>query len=247
MDWTPRTTLGKQVARGEVKDIATVFREGMKIREPEIVDALLPNLKSEVILFGGSPGKGGGVKRTTTRRTVRMHRSGRRFNISALVLVGAPGYVGYGKASSNEHRVAIDKAVQAAKLNLIPVRRGCGSWECSCNHSHSIPMKAIGKAGAVKVILLPAPKGVGLCIGEEGKKVMRLCGIRDLWIKVIGDTRTRMNYVVAIIDSFKNLNKTRANFPEVSDGKEIVEIISEETGASTEEGAPVVQEVGENG
>ena len=217
MEWNPRTTLGKEVARGEISDIGSVFVQGKKIQEPQIVDALLPHLKSEIILFGGSPGKGGGKKRTTTRRTVRMHRSGRRFTVSALALVGAPGYIGLGKASSQEHRVAIEKAVQTAKLNLIPIRRGCGSWQCSCHDEHSIPMKSHGKAGAIRVTLMPAPKGVGLCIGPEGRKVMRLAGIKDIWVDVIGDTRTRMNYIAALIDAFRSLNKTRTELPEIKE------------------------------
>ncbi|MBI2583659.1 MAG: 30S ribosomal protein S5 [Candidatus Aenigmarchaeota archaeon] len=214
MEWNPKTMLGKEVMRGEINDLGFVFKEGRKIQEPQIVDALLPNLKSDVILFGGSPGKGGGIQRTTTRRTVRMHRSGRRFTISALVVVGSPGYIGLGKSSSPEHRVAIEKATQNAKLNIIPVRRGCGSWQCSCSEGHSIPMVAEGKSGAVVVKLLPAPKGVGLCIGDEGKKVMRLAGIKDIWTKAVGNTRTRVNYISALIDAFKNLNKSRIELPE---------------------------------
>ncbi|MBI4895754.1 MAG: 30S ribosomal protein S5 [Candidatus Aenigmarchaeota archaeon] len=213
VDWKPRTELGKEVMEGKVKDIDEIFERGVKIKEPEIVDILLPDLGKEIIFIGGSPGKGGGIKRTSTRRTARMHRSGRRFNINACVAVGRPGYIGIGKASGTEHTVAIEKATQHAKLNIIPIRRGCGSWECGCKEHHSIPMKISGKSGALKLDLLPAPKGIGLCIGEEMKKIMRLAGISDLWSKMFGDTRTRFSYTLALFDAFKNLNKVKIEEP----------------------------------
>lgn len=226
-EWKPRTELGRQVLAGEVTGIDKIFQDGKKIREPEIVDKLLPALKSEIIFFGGSPGKGGGVKRTSTRRTARMHRSGRRFKISALVVVGTPGYLGIGRAVANEHSTAIDKAAEQARLNLIPIRRGCGSWECGCGQGHSIPMVIEGKSGSVRARLLPAPKGLGLAIGEEGKKLVRLAGIRDVWTKILGQTRTRYNYAFAIYDAFRNLNKMKIELPEAKTAEELAEIEKE--------------------
>jgi small subunit ribosomal protein S5 len=211
--WKPRTELGKAVLNGEITSIDEIFSKGLKIREPEIVDMLLPDLKTELIYIGGTPGKGGGIKRTPTRRTARMHRSGRRYKISAVVVVGRPGYIGVGRASAVEHADAINKATNAAKCALIPVMRGCGSWECGCGAPHSIPMIAKGKSGSVRVTLLPAPKGVGLCIGDEEKKMFRLVGIDDVWSRVSGETRTRLNYIQAIYDAFKSLNKMRLAEP----------------------------------
>ena len=216
-EWKPRTRLGKSVKSGEIISIDKIFESGSKIREPEIVDTLLPNIKSEIIMFGGSPGKGGGIRRTATRRTVRMHSSGRRFKISALVAVGAPGYLGIGKATAQEHSVAIRKATESAKLNIIPIRRGCGSRQCVCGEAHTIPIKTIGKAGSIRATLLPAPKEVGLCIGDEGKKLLRLAGVRDIWCKILGNTKTRLNYVRALYDAFKYLNKIRGELPEVKE------------------------------
>ena len=209
MNWIPKTELGKDVMEGKIKSIDEVFDQGIKIKEPEIVDMLLPDLGKDIIFIGGSPGKGGGIKRTSTRRTARMHRSGRRFNINACVVVGRPGYIGIGKASGLEHTIAIEKATQQAKLNIIPIKRGCGSWQCGCDYPHSIPLKMSGKAGAIKIELHPAPRGIGLCIGEEMKKILRLAGIEDVWSKVFGDSRTRFSYTLAIFDSFKNLNKIK--------------------------------------
>lgn len=208
--WTPKTGLGKKVLSGEIKSIDEIFKEGKKVREPEIVDFLIPNLQIELIEIGGTPGKGGGIRRTPTKRTARMHRSGRRYKISAMAVVGdGNGHVGVGRGSAKDHRAAIEKAIQNAKLNIIPIKRGCGSWECGCNDPHSIDKKVEGKSGSVRIVLMPAPRGLGLCCSEPVKQVMRCAGIKDIWVKTFGDTRTRENLILATFNAFKNLNKIR--------------------------------------
>ncbi len=212
MDWTPRTKLGKMVSAGQIT-LDDIFKTGKKIKEAEIVDKLIPGLQSELILIGGSPGKGGGIKRTPTRRTAHMHRSGRRYRVSALAVVGdGNGHLGIGKAQSLEHNEAINKAITAAKLNIIPIKRGCGSWECVCGEGHSILVTVQGKAGSVKVTLMPAPKGIGLCINDEAKKIVRLAGIRDIWSMSDGESRSRVNYAFALYDALKRMNSMK--FPE---------------------------------
>lgn len=209
MNWTPRTELGRQVAEGSIK-LDEIFALGRKIKEPQIVDKLIPALQTDIIFIGGSPGKGGGIRRTPTRRTTRMHRSGRRYRASAMVVIGnGDGYFGIGKAVAVENRAAIEKATEQAKLNLIPVKRGCGSWECACGGNHSIPLKAEGKSGSVRVELLPAPKGVGLCVNNEAKKILKLAGVKDLWSKCYGESKTRNNYALAVFDAFKKMNRIR--------------------------------------
>lgn len=226
-EWIPKTDLGKLVAEGKIT-MDDIFAAGKKIKEPQIVDRLLPGLQSDIIFIGGSPGKGGGIKRTPTRRTARMHRSGRRYRISAMVVVGnGNGYVGIGKSVSTENRVAIEKATENAKLNIMPVRRSCGSWECSCGEAHSVPVEIEGKAGSVRIKLFPAPKGVGLCVNNEAKKVMRLAGIRDVWTKRYGESRSRSNYAVALFDAFKKMNRIRLDARPAA--KETEEIYEEET------------------
>ncbi|MCX6818999.1 MAG: 30S ribosomal protein S5 [Candidatus Aenigmarchaeota archaeon] len=208
--WIPKTDLGREVFEGKILSLDEIFETGRKIKEPQIVDKLLPNLKSDVIFIGGSPGKGGGIKRTPTKRTARMHRSGRRYNIVALVVIGnGDGYFGVGKGESAEHREAISKATENAKLNIIPIKRGCGSWECACSGKHSLPFRIEGSEGSVKVVLKPAPKGIGLCINDEAKKAMRLAGIADIWCKSFGNTGTRSNYIIAIFNAFKKMNKMK--------------------------------------
>ncbi|MCD6478216.1 MAG: 30S ribosomal protein S5 [Candidatus Aenigmarchaeota archaeon] len=210
VEWKPRTKLGKLVVEGKITSMDQIFEEGMKIMEPEIVDYLLPGLEHELILIGGSPGKGGGIRRTPARRTARMHKSGRRYKITCMVVVGnKDGYLGVGVGSAPEFQDAIDKSLRDAKLNIIPIKRGCGSWECNCGGNHSIPYRVEGKEGSCRVILKPAPKGIGLCVSDEVKKMMNLAGIKDIWIKSFGQTQTRINIIMAVFDAFKNLNKMK--------------------------------------
>lgn len=209
-DWNPKTELGKKVLEGKIKSIDEILDKGLKIKESEIADALIVNLKKELILIGGRSGKGGGIQRTPVKITTKMHRSGRRFTTSAFVVVGnEDGVIGFGKAKGTEGGIAINKATAKAKLNLIKIKRGCGSWECGCGETHSIPFKTEGKSGSVKVVLMPAPKGVGLVVNDEVKKILELAGVKDVWMNSYGATTTRYNLVKAVFNALKNLHAYR--------------------------------------
>ena len=211
-EWLPKTVLGKRVLKGEFDTIEDLLRTGQLILEPEIVDYLVPDLKNEVIYIGGSPGKGGGIRRTATKRTVRMHKSGRRFKLSALIVVGnEDGVVGIGKASSREHKTAIEKAIEKAKVNIISIKKGCGSWECGCGGDHSIPFKSTAKSGSVRVTLMPAPKGLGIVASDPVKKTLKLAGIDDIWVRTSGNTHARANLVKAVFEAMRNLNRTKGD------------------------------------
>jgi len=204
--WRPRTALGKDVASGAVKDIDEVLKSGRKIMESQVVDFLMSGLKSELIQIGGRKGKGGGKERIPVKITATMHRSGRRFTYNAFAIVGdEAGLIGVGRGSAIETRNAINKAVDRAKMNIVRIKRGCGSWECGCGGDHSIPYKTTGKAGSVSVVLMPAPKGLGLAADDESKKILKMAGIRDIWMKTYGNTAMRINLVNAVFDALKKL------------------------------------------
>jgi small subunit ribosomal protein S5 len=208
--WIPKTSLGKSVIQGKVTDINKILESGVKIKEHQIVDRLVPNIESELVLIGGRPGKGGGIQRTPIRISAKMHRSGRRYSSTAFAIVGnKDGIVGIGKGRGKETRASIEKAIQKAKLNIIKVPRGCGSWECECGEPHSIPFKTKGKSGSVRVELIPAPKGIGLAVDDESKKILRLAGIKDVWGRTLGDTGTRFNLIKAVFNALKNLHRYR--------------------------------------
>lgn len=193
--WQPKTKLGRTVKEGKIASLEEILRKGLPILEPQIVDVLVPNLREEVIDIG---------------LVQKMHASGRRSKFRATVVIGnEDGYIGLGQGKAKEVGPAIRKAIENAKLNLIDVRRGCGSWECGCGQSHSIIAEAIGKAGSIKVTLLPAPRGLGLAIGDTGKSVLKLAGIKDVWSKSEGMTCTRINYAKATFNALQKLRLTR--------------------------------------
>ena len=101
--WKPRTELGKKVKAGEINLMSGVIDTGKKILEPEIVDALLPNLESEFINIGQSKGKFGGGKRSIWRQTQKKTKEGNKPKFSTLIVVGnRNGYVGLGRGKAKE-------------------------------------------------------------------------------------------------------------------------------------------------
>jgi small subunit ribosomal protein S5 len=206
--WQPKTKLGKLVLEGKIKSLDEILENGYKIKEPEIVDYLEPNLKIELVLIGKGGTKGGAKKRIPVKRSAKVTASGRRIRYSVMVIVGNEnGIVGIGRGKAKDGRSAYLKAIRNAKMNLIKVYRGCGSWECGCNEPHSIPWKTYGKSGSVRVILMPAPKGTGLVVDDESKKLFRLAGIKDVWSKTFGRTKQHMNLIQAMFDALRNIPK----------------------------------------
>ncbi|MEM0379385.1 MAG: 30S ribosomal protein S5 [Candidatus Aenigmatarchaeota archaeon] len=203
-DWIPKTKLGKLVKEGKIVSIEQIFVNGYKILEYEIVDYLIPDLKIEFIKLGLSVGK---YRRPKIVKMVRRKTAeGDKPSWVALAVVGNEnGYVGVGLGKSYDIPLAMQKAVRRAKLNIFPVGRGCGAWECGCGQPHSIPFKVEGKQGSVKVVFLPAPVGTGLVAPDEIKKLLKLAGIKDIWMKSFGQTRKRINFISA---AFKALKQT---------------------------------------
>jgi small subunit ribosomal protein S5 len=192
-EWAPKTKVGQLVKEGKIASIDEIFRRNLPILEPEIVDVLLPNMQTEVLDIS---------------HVQKMTDAGRVTRFRVVVVVGnRDGYVGIGKGKARQLREALDKAVRNAKLNITPVRRGCGSWECTCGEPHSVPFTVEGKSGSVKVILKPAPKGTGLVAGNIAKVVLSMAGIRDVWSQAFGETRTTYNFARAVYMALRNTYK----------------------------------------
>ena len=206
--WKPKTRLGKEVKEGKITDIADILAPGRKIMEAEIVDTLMPTLENDLVLSGQAKGKFGGGKRRIFRQTQKKTAEGNKPIFSVTAAVGnRNGYIGVGKGRSKETKPAREKAVRNAKLNLIQIARGCGSWECTCGGNHSIPFKIAGRSGSVRVELLPAPKGTGLVVENDLKKILGLAGIKDVWSKTYGQTSSRDNLTGACMKALKKSTK----------------------------------------
>jgi len=187
--WVPRTRLGKMIQEGRVSSIQEVFAEGQKIREPEIVDVLLPDLQEEVI---------------NINLVQKQTDAGEKSRFKAVVAVGnRDGYVGLGSGKAKQVRTAIEKAAMNARLNITMVRRGCGSWECGCGKLHSLPFQVRGKCGGVEILLVPGPRGLGTVASEAAKVILGLAGVKDIWTRSFGSTRTVPSFACAVFDALR--------------------------------------------
>lgn len=183
VEWIPQTRLGKLVKEGQVTTMNEALESGLPIREPQIVDALIPEIRDEVL---------------DINMVQRMTDSGRRVKFRATVIVGnGDGFIGLGDGKDVQVGIAIKKAIDDAKMHVMGIKRGCGSWECGCGLGHTVPFEVKGKAGSVEVALLPAPRGLGLASGGTAKKVLEIAGIKDVWAKASGETRTTLNFAKA--------------------------------------------------
>ena len=195
--WIPKTQLGKLVASGEIKTMSEALRTKLPLKEYQIIDYLLPNIVDEVV---------------DVERAQRMTDSGRRMNYSVTAVVGnSDGFIGLGRGKAKEAAPAIRKAINNAKINLIEIRRGCGSWECGCGRAHSLPFEVIGKSGSVEVTLKPAPQGVGRAVGDVAKIILRMAGIDDAWGFAKVHTKTTVNYALASFDAMRNTSRMKIN------------------------------------
>lgn len=194
-EWIPKTKLGKLVAGGKIKTMEEALESGLPIRESQIVDVLLSDLEDEIL---------------DINMVQRMTDSGRRVKYRVLVVIGdKEGFVGLGQAKDSQVASSIRKAIVDAKLNLIKIQRGCGSWECDCGTGHSVPFEVVGKSGSVRITLKPAPMGLGLACGETAKKVLEFAGIKDVWTNSKGLTRTTINFAKATFNALKETNTKR--------------------------------------
>ena len=210
--WQPRTALGKKVKEGSIASIETILDQGLLIFEPEIIAVLLQGLAHDLLLIGQAKGKFGGGQRRMFRQTQKKTAEGNKPKFAVCAVVGnKDGYVGVGYGKSKETVPAREKALRRAKLNIRKIRRGCGSWECGCRAPHSIPYAVEGRCGSIRLRLMPAPKGKGLVAQAEIRKILRLAGIRDVWSKAFGMSRTTLNLIYACVDALDRLVTTKVN------------------------------------
>jgi small subunit ribosomal protein S5 len=194
-DWIPKTRLGKLVAEGKITTMSEALRTRLPLREPEIVDILLPDMVDEVL---------------DVNMVQRMTDSGRRVRFAITVVVGNyDGFVGLGRLKGKEVGPAIRAAIDVAKLNVIEVKRGCGSWQCGCLTPHSLPFEVIGHSGSVVVSLKPAPRGTGLAVGDIAKSVLRMAGVKDAWGFTKGHTKTTINNSIAAFEALRKTSQMR--------------------------------------
>jgi small subunit ribosomal protein S5 len=154
------------------------LRDSLSVRRPIEVSA--NNLKDQVV---------------SIQRVTKVVKGGKNLSFSALVVVGdQQGHAGFGMGKAREVPMAIRKAIEQAKKNLLGVNL----------KGSTIPHQVIGLYGSGQVLLKPAPDGTGIIAGGPVRAVMEVAGIRNVLTKSLG-TSNPHNVVKATFDALLRL------------------------------------------
>ncbi|ODQ79291.1 hypothetical protein BABINDRAFT_14254 [Babjeviella inositovora NRRL Y-12698] len=186
--WTPVTKLGRLVKAGKITTMEQIYLHSLPVKEYQIVDHILPDLKDEVMRI---------------KPVQKQTSAGQRTRFKAVVVIGdSNGHVGLGIKTAKEVAAAIRAAIIIAKLSVIPVRRGY--WGTNLGAPHSLANKTTGKCGSVLVRLIPAPRGSGIVASPAVKKLLQLGGVEDVYTSSNGSTRTLENTLKAAFIAIGN-------------------------------------------
>lgn len=193
-EWNPITKLGRLVKAGKIRSMEEIYLHSLPVKEPEIIDTFFPPNGTVVL-------KDDVMKIMSVQKQTR---AGQRTRFKAFVAVGdIDGHLGLGVKCAKEVATAIRGAIAAAKLSLIPIRRGY--WGNKIGKPHTVPMKVSGKCGSVRVRIVPAPRGTNIVGAPTTKKLMNFAGVHDCFTSASGSTKTRGNFMKALFDA---LSKT---------------------------------------
>lgn len=175
-----------------IKSLEEIYTHSIPIKESQIVDELLSKTKREL---SDEVMKIMSVQKQT--------KAGQRTRFKAIVAIGdMDGHVGLGVKLAKEVQIAIKGALVAAKLSLVPVRRGY--WGNKIGNVHTVPVKVTGQCGSVRVRLIPAPRGTGIVGAPTSKKLLQFAGVEDVFTASTGSTKTLENFVRATYDALMN-------------------------------------------
>ena len=152
-------------------------------------------------------------KLVSVNRVAKVVKGGRVFGFSALTVVGdGKGRVGYGTGKAREVPVAIQKAMEHARKNMIDVKiKGT-----------TLQYPLMGHHGAAYVFMQPASEGTGIIAGGAMRAVFEVLGVQNVLAKCIGSTNS-INVVQATIKGLSNM--VDVEFIAAKRGKTVFEIL----------------------
>jgi len=134
-------------------------------------------------------------KLVAVNRVAKVVKGGRQFGFSALTVVGdGKGRVGYGTGKAREVPVAIQKAMEGARKNLIEVKL----------KGTTLQYPIVGRHGAARVFMKPASEGTGIIAGGAMRAVFEVLGVQNVLAKCIG-TNNPINVVQATIKGLRSM------------------------------------------
>jgi small subunit ribosomal protein S5 len=129
-------------------------------------------------------------------RVAKVVKGGRVFSFAAMVVVGdGNGRVGYGTGKSKEVPLAVQKAMEQARRNMVSVKLKNGT----------VQYPLYGRPGAARVYMQPASEGTGIIAGGAMRALFEAVGVHNVLAKVMG-TNNPMNVVRATINGLKQMN-----------------------------------------
>lgn len=135
-------------------------------------------------------------KLITINRVAKVVKGGRVFGFAALTVVGdGDGRVGMGQGKAREVPVAVQKAMDDARRNMVKVNLKQGTLHYS----------VVGEHGAAKVIMRPASEGTGVIAGGAMRAVFEVAGVQNVLAKCIGSSNP-INVVRATIKALRSIN-----------------------------------------
>lgn len=152
-------------------------------------------------------------KLISVNRVAKVVKGGRQFGFAALTVVGdGQGRIGFGTGKAREVPIAIQKAMEAARRNMVQVKL----------KGTTLQHAQVGFHGAAKVYMQPASEGTGIIAGGAMRAVFEVVGVHNVLAKCIG-TNNPINVVRATMNGLRGM--ADPEYVAAKRGKTVAEIL----------------------